>query len=68
MEIVKEGWEGSQKSWKIIGWKKTYDDEAHGRRDPYGVAGDWKKGDKMMSKACYLSNYLISKNCNYNIL
>ena len=57
IEIVKEASKGSHESWNIIAWKMPFG--SHGRRDPKGVARDWKVGDMIISKACYLSNGLM---------
>ena len=59
--VVREAWK-IKEGWKIIAWKKDTDTEGHGRKDPSGcaIAGNWKVGDKIMSKACYIGIYLMS--------
>ena len=59
MEVVKVG---SQRGWNIEAWKAMIIlERTHGHLHPMRHAdyGDWKVGDKILSKDCYIGNYLI---------
>ena len=59
MEVVKVG---SQRGWNIAGMTDMdIMERSLGHLHPWSHAdkGDWKVGDKILSKDCYLGNYII---------